>query len=139
LPSGVADGLLAGLGFALLFVALARAGDGSGLWPPMAGSVTALAVLLVMAGRRLRWPRRGDLPASFLAGATAAGVAGTAATVLYFLSTHAGLLAIVAVITSLYPGFTVLLAALVLGERIGVVQGTGLALGAVAVILVVGG
>jgi drug/metabolite transporter (DMT)-like permease len=48
------------------------------------------------------------------------------------------MLAIVAVVTSLYPGVTVVLAALVLKERIGVTQGVGLALSAVAVMFVVG-
>jgi uncharacterized membrane protein len=43
------------------------------------------------------------------------------------------------VVTSLYPGVTVVLAALVLRERIGVTQGVGLALATVAVILVVVG
>jgi drug/metabolite transporter (DMT)-like permease len=139
LASGIGDGLLAGVAFALLFVALARAGDGSGLWPPAVGSATALAILLIFGVGQVRRLRRGDLPRHVVAGAATAGLAGSIATVLYFFSTHAGLLAIVAVVTSLYPGFTVLLAALVLRERIGVMQGAGLALAALAVILVVGG
>jgi drug/metabolite transporter (DMT)-like permease len=139
LATGVGDGLLAGLGFALLFVALHRAGAGSGLWPVGAGHLTALALLLPLAANHLRRSSRRELSLRLVAGAATVGLSGTTATVLYFLSTHAGLLAIVAVVTSLYPGVTVVLAALVLRERIGVTQGVGLALATVAVILVVVG
>jgi drug/metabolite transporter (DMT)-like permease len=138
LAIGVGDGLLAGAAFALLFVALDRAGEGSGLWPVAAGHLTSLALLLPIAARRLVRSSRGDLPLRVLVGAATVGLSGTTATVLYFLSTHAGMLAIVAVVTSLYPGVTVVLAALVLKERIGVTQGVGLALSAVAVMFVVG-
>jgi len=139
LATGVVDGLLAGVAFALLFVALARAGDASGLWPPLVGSATALGILLMFGVGQLRLEGRPSLPPGVVAGAAAAGLAGSVASLLYFLSTHEGMLAIVAVVTSLYPGFTVVLAAFVLRERVGVVQGAGLALAALAVILVVGG
>jgi drug/metabolite transporter (DMT)-like permease len=137
--TGVPDGLLAGVAFAVLLIGLARAGDGSGLWPVVANQLTSLVVLVVFAGKRLRRSARGHLPFRHVAGAATVGVAGAVATVMYFLSTQAGLLAIVAVVTSLYPAFTVALAAVVLRERVGMRQGVGLALSALTVILIVGG
>lgn len=131
--AGVGDGLLAGAGFALLFIALDRAGDRSGLWPVAAGQ---LAALLVLAGfvlvRRPTWA----------GGRAAAGVAvlvgllSVTATLLYFLATHAGLLTVVAVLASLYPAITVVLAALVLRERASLVQRVGLVAATAAVAMV---
>jgi len=65
------------------------------------------------------------------------GVLGAAATTLYFLSTHAGMLAIVVVVTSLYPAITVVLAAMLLHERVRGLQSVGLVLALVAVTLIV--
>jgi uncharacterized membrane protein len=138
LAVGVQDGLLAGVAFAVLFIGLSQAGDGSGLWPVVANELMALALLVIFTGNRVRRSDRGDVPLRHVLGAATVGVSGGIATVWYFLSTHTGLLAIVAVITSLYPAVTVVLAVLVLRERVEVTQGIGLALSAVAVILVVG-
>jgi drug/metabolite transporter (DMT)-like permease len=54
----------------------------------------------------------------------------------YLLATHHGLLSVSAVVTSLYPAFTVLLAALVLREHVNRIQAWGLALCGLAVVLV---
>ena len=136
-PSGVGDGLLAGAGFGLLFIGLARAGDGAGLWPVATGQLTALVLLTVVVGVRLATTRpalpggpRALLPPLLV------GCLSVTATLLYFLATHSGLLTIVAVLASLYPGITVLLAWLLLGERITRVQRAGLALCAVAVVAI---
>jgi len=133
-PSGVGDGLLAGAGFGLLFIGLARAGDGAGLWPVAMGQLTALVLLGAVVGARLavaRDPLPGGLPA--VLPPLLVGCLSVTATLLYFLATHAGLLTIVAVLASLYPGVTVLLAWLLLGERVTRVQRAGLALCAIAV------
>jgi drug/metabolite transporter (DMT)-like permease len=54
----------------------------------------------------------------------------------YFLSAQAGLLTVAAVNVSLYPGVTLALAAVLLGERPSRRQDLGLALGALPVVLV---
>jgi len=135
---GILDGLLAGLGFGLLFVALDRAGDGSGLWPVVAGQATSTVLLAGVAARGLSGAgdRRGVTRGGIMA-AVGVGVLGAAATTCYFLSTHAGMLAIVAVVTSLYPAVTVVLAALLLHERVRRSQGAGLLLALAAVTLIV--
>lgn len=131
---GVLDGLAAGAGFGLLFVALQRAGTGHGLWPVAAGQVVAVAVLAAFAISQRKGPRMG---AGVVAGSLGAGALSAAAVVLYSASTGHGLLVLVAVLASLYPGMTVLLARFVLRERMGRGQQLGLALAGVAIVLIV--
>jgi drug/metabolite transporter (DMT)-like permease len=140
-PAGAGDGLLAGGGFALFFVALNRAGDQSGMWPVAVGQVVSLLVVVAFVlGRRsdpgrTRWqiPRRTRAAA---APALLVGGLAAAATVLYFLATSAGLLSVVAVLTSLYPAVTVVLAAVVLHERTSHVQRVGLLIAAAAATMI---
>jgi drug/metabolite transporter (DMT)-like permease len=68
--------------------------------------------------------------------AIGAGVLGGAGNILFLSATGRGQLAVVAVISSLYPAFTVLLARAVLGERMDRIQQLGLAVAALAVILI---
>ncbi len=135
--AGVVDGLLAGVGFALLFVALSFAGDSSGLWPVAASQGGALMVVSVVTLGTLRTLDRRGVGFREKAGAVSIGIIGAAASLFYFWSTHEGLLSIVAVITSLYPAVTVLLAAGLLREAITRRQTLGLAFAAAAVLLIV--
>ncbi len=134
--SGLVDGVLAGLGFGTLFAALAQIPEESGFLPLAANQLVAMAVIAVVASSlRMPWvPRE---PAAY-AGAIS-GVLGALATGLFLLATQSGFLTIAAVITSLYPAFTVVLAFIVLRESVHRAQGIGLVLCAVAVGLVAGG
>jgi drug/metabolite transporter (DMT)-like permease len=131
--ASVAYGLAAGVCFALYFIALNRAGTGSGLWPIIVGEVVSLPVLAgcAMLSGQLGLPSPGS---RWLAVAT--GAAGAAGAMLYFVASHLGLLAITAVITSLYPGGTILLARIKLGERLSAVRLVGLVLAGAAVALI---
>lgn len=131
--SGVLDGLLAGAGFALLFVALDQVPSSAGLWPLAGGQAVATVAILAAAlavGARLRLPARRVAPGASV------GVLGGAATVLFVLANQRSLLSITAVVTSLYPALTVLAAMLVLRERVGRGQAVGLAAATAAVVLI---
>ena len=136
LPAGVSYGLVAGACFALLFIGLNQAGSGSGLWPVFLGQVAALLAVTCAAAftgdLRLPEERGGWL-------AAAAGLTGGPGTILFFLATHRGLLAVAAVITSLYPAVTILLARVVLGERLTAIRLAGLTLAAASVALIAAG
>lgn len=132
-PSGLVDGILAGFGFAELFIALDRAGGAAGVWPLISSSVTGLAVIgVVVLVRRTRVRMPGRIALSLLgAGALASCALGA-----FLVATSHGALAVASVLTALYPGATVLLAVLVLREHTGRVQLVGLLLAAVAVVAV---
>jgi drug/metabolite transporter (DMT)-like permease len=135
--AGVVYGLVAGAFFALLFIGLDRAGSGSGLWPVAAAAAGELAAALV-AAVAVRSFRLCGGRARLLAVIT--GVAGAAGTILFFFATHQGLLAVTAVLTSLYPAVTILLARVMLGERLTALRLAGLGLAGVCVSLIaVGG
>lgn len=133
LRSALLDGLTAGAAFGLMFVALAQAGQHAGLWPVASEQTSSLLVVLVAAivsHAPLGLTVRNALPPALL------GVAGVVATLSYFYATRFGTLATVAILTSLYPGVTVVLARVVLRERFGTVQRVGLGLCAFAVIAI---
>ena len=61
---------------------------------------------------------------------------GRVANICYVAATRTGAFGLAVVLASLYPGFTVLLARVVLGERLRWVQRAGLALAAIGILLV---
>ncbi len=126
LPPGLLDGLAAGLAFGFFFISLERTGSGSGLWPLVMARATAVVCVgaaALLTGRSLR-PSPGTTRSIAAAGG---------------LDSRRGLLSLVAVLTSLYPASTVLLARVVLRERLWRVQAAGLVLAAVGVGLIAAG
>jgi uncharacterized membrane protein len=130
----VGYGAAAGVGFGLFFIFLKYAGQSGVLWPVAisrsAGTVVAFGIVLATR-TRVRFGRGGITGIALISGAIDA-----AANVCYVLATRAGLFGLAVVITSLYPGITVLLARVLLGERMRWLQRTGLMLAAVGVVLV---
>ena len=98
------------------------------------GAALAVAVAAAALTRNLRLPR--GRPGRL---AVIAGVAGAAGTLLYFYASHDGFLAVVAVLTSLYPASTIVLARILLGERLTRLRLTGLALAGACVALIAAG
>ena len=132
--SGMPLAIGAGLAFGAFFIFLERAGDDTGIWPLIgmrAASITLVAVIALSLRRPLR-PPRGTMGA--IGGS---GVLDVGANVFYLLATRSGLLTLVAVLTSMYPAVTVVLARLFLDERFARTQLFGLSLAAASIILIV--
>lgn len=122
----------AGAAIALQLVFLHQAPSGSGVAPLIIGRAVSSAVTLTAAG--LMYRKLGPEKPSYTISA-AAGVLDSVANLLFLLAARSGDLAVVAVITALYPAGTVLLARSVLAERIHRGQLVGLGTAAVAVSL----
>lgn len=134
--AGLVDGALAGVGFGLLFAALGQVPDTAGWWPLAACQAASVpAVVLLATALRADWVPRGRAVRL----AVLCGPIGALATGMFLLATQSGFLTIAAVLASLYPASTVLLAALVLHERVHRAQGLGLALCGVAIVFVAAG
>lgn len=130
---GLLEAVGAGVGFGVIFILLDQVGDGTGLLPliPMKLSATGLLLTVgVLSRRRIVPPRVAVGPV------LAVGVLDNLANVAYLMATRHGLLAIVAVVSSLYPVGTVLLARGVLHEHLHASQLGGLALAGLGVGLI---
>lgn len=125
--------VIAGLGFGLFFVTLSRTSAESGLFPLVGARLASIALLVVVLTGRRSWsrPYRGSI-----GHIVAAGVLDCAANAFYLSALEDGQLTWVAAITSLYPATTVLMAWVVLKERMTRVQLAGLALAGAALALV---
>jgi uncharacterized membrane protein len=134
--SGLVDGVLAGLGFGCLFASLAQIPEEAGFLPLALNQLVAVGAIIVLAtALRAPWvPRQGAALLGVVSGAL-----GGLATGAFLVATQSGFLTVTAVLTSLYPAVTVLLAATVLREHVHRHQGVGLLFCAVAVTLVAAG
>ncbi|MFS0697427.1 EamA family transporter [Streptomyces nitrosporeus] len=122
----------AGAAIALQLICLHQAPADSGVAPLIIGRAVSSAVTLAAAG--LMYRRLGPERPAYALSATA-GVLDSVANLLFLLAARSGDLAVVAVITALYPAATVLLARCVLAERVHRGQLAGLAAAAAAVSL----
>jgi drug/metabolite transporter (DMT)-like permease len=133
-PASLVPALLAGTAFGFFFVLLDRTSDEAGLTPLVTARLASvvLVVLVAAAGRQsLRVGRRG-LPLVVLS-----GVGDMTANALFLLATQQDAqLAIVGVLASLYPVSTVVLAQIVLRERLVAAQLAGLMSAFAAVVLI---
>jgi drug/metabolite transporter (DMT)-like permease len=132
-PAGLGLALLAGVGFGGCFVALDRIGAGAVFWPLVAGRLAALAVMVPLALTRRRpvLPQGAPLGLLLLAGVLDAG-----GNLFFLLATQTGRLDVAAVLSSLYPAVTALLAWLIAGEHMTRWQVIGAAAAIVAIVLI---
>ena len=136
-PASLLPALLAGSMFGIFFVLLDRTSDGSGLTPLVTARLASVALVVVIA-LITRQPLRVTRAALPLVAAS--GVGDMAANALFLLATQSdGQLAITGVLASLYPVSTVVLAQVVLRERLVGAQVAGLGAAVAAVVLITAG
>ncbi|PXY29972.1 EamA family transporter [Prauserella endophytica] len=134
--AATADGLVASVGIALQYLALAQADPASGIWPVVTGRVAAILTILPL----LRATHVRARPSAATVGwAAVTGALAALALVCYLLATRQQLVVIAVVLSSLYPVIPVLLGITVLRERLGWRQTLGLvAAGAAIALLTLG-
>jgi drug/metabolite transporter (DMT)-like permease len=135
LPAGVGIALVSGVAIGFFFLCLARTRPEAGMWPILASrgtSVTLFGLAAIAGGRSLRLP--GVLLLTLLC-----GMVDMSANALYLLAARIGPLSVMVTLSSLYPASTVLLARLVLGERLNARQIAGVGCALAAIVLIVSG
>ena len=125
--------MLAGIGFALFFIALAQTSEDGGLYPLLGARGASVLALTVVIATKSEWER--ITPANRMPVAIA-GVLDCAANSFYLTALKFGTFPTVAAVSSLYPVGTVLLARIILKERLARLQILGLGLAALALLLV---
>jgi drug/metabolite transporter (DMT)-like permease len=132
-PAGLGLALLAGLGFGAFLVLIGQVSTTAIFWPLAAARLASflfmLAILLI--SRQEVLPKKTVLPLVLLAGTL--DVAGNT---FFVLAAHTGRLDVSSILSSLYPAVTVLLAAIVLRERVTRLQAIGILVALVAIPLI---
>ncbi|HTX27006.1 MAG TPA: DMT family transporter [Streptosporangiaceae bacterium] len=132
----IAYGAVSGMAFGLFFLLIRNAGQSGAVWPVAAGRIGELVAVLATAAvlRRGLTPRGADR--RLLMAAASAGVIDVIANICYVAATRTGMFGLAVVMASLYPGVTVLLARVMLGERLRWIQRAGLVLAAIGILLI---
>jgi uncharacterized membrane protein len=134
LPTGVGMALISGVAIGFFFLSLAQTRSAAGMWPVLAARLLSSVFFggAVLAGRQPLRMARGVFTLVCVCGAV-----DMLANALYLIAARSGPLSVVVTLSSLYPASTVLLARIVLGERLNARQiaGVGCALAAIALIV----
>jgi len=136
LPAGVGTAFASGIAIGFFLLSLAQTGSGAGMWPLIVArlfSVTLFGAVAVAGARSLR------MPARVVTLAIGGGFLDMLANALYMLAARQGPLSLVVTLSSLYPASTVLLARVVLGERLNAWQISGVGCALAAIVLIVSG
>jgi drug/metabolite transporter (DMT)-like permease len=132
----VALAALAGLGFGIFFVGIDAAASHDAYWAAVAARGGGSAAVVVAA---LAVPATISLERAALPALVAIAILDTLANLLFALASSKGLLSLVAVAGSLYPVATIVLARVVLGERLVRLQQVGVAMALAGVALIAAG
>jgi drug/metabolite transporter (DMT)-like permease len=134
--AGIGTAFASGVAIGCFYLSIAQIGSDAGMWPLLLArlvSVTLFGAAAIAGRRSIRMPGR------VAALAAVGGVIDMLANALYMLAARQGPLSIVVTLSSLYPASTVLLARVVLGERLTPLQITGVGCALAAVMLIVSG
>jgi len=125
--------LIAGLGFGVFFIALSRTGADSGLYPLVSARIASIVALSIVVTAQSGWR---PIARRWWLIIVVTGLLDFAANAFYLTAIKHGSFTWVAAISSLYPVSTVLLARVVLNERLKRLQVYGLGLAGLALTLV---
>jgi drug/metabolite transporter (DMT)-like permease len=131
---GVGTALASGVAIGFFFLALAQTRAQAGMWPLVASrtlSVLLFGVAAIAGRSAIR------MPGPVVGLAILCGFLDMLANALYLVAAQVGPLSIVVTLSSLYPASTVLLARVVLGERLNLWQVSGVGCALAAVVLIV--
>lgn len=121
---GITLAFLSGIGFGGFFIFITLVEKGEVFFPILvARTVTFLIALIMLRSKRIPMPGISSNPTALLA-----GVLDTSGNVFYLLATQFTRLDIAAVLSSFYPAMTVILAGILLKERIAKTQWVGVIL-----------
>jgi drug/metabolite transporter (DMT)-like permease len=134
--TGVPIAIASGIAIGIFLVCLERTGPSAGLWPLVPARIVSVSFIAFagLVAREKLLPRRESW--SIIVGG---GALDMVANVFYLLAVRQGPLSIVATLTSLYPAGTILLARVVLRERLRLIQQAGVACAILAIVLIVSG
>ena len=134
--TGVPIAIASGVAIGIFLVCLERTGPTAGLWPLVPARIVSVSFIALagLVAREKLLPQRASWP--LIAGG---GALDMLANVFYLLAVRQGPLSIVATLTSLYPAGTILLARVVLRERLRLIQQAGVACAILAIVLIVSG
>jgi drug/metabolite transporter (DMT)-like permease len=124
---------LAGLGFGIFFVIIGGVGEAAVWWPLIAARFGSLSLLLGLTFLR---KQAQVVEQPLIALAVIIGVLEVGGNACYILARQAGRLDVAAVLASLYPATTVLLARIVLKEHLGRSQLAGIVAALAAIVLI---
>lgn len=126
--------LVIGLMFSSFLVTIGTVSERSIVWPLVASRFASIAIILVVLILRGRW--RSSIPRGQLPMLSLIGFLDVGGSTFYALASALGRLDIAAILTSLYPAVTVMLARILLSEEIGRRQWLGIAIALAAIVLI---
>jgi drug/metabolite transporter (DMT)-like permease len=131
--STIVYALIAGVGFAMIFISLSKTSEDSGIWPLVGARVVSISIIaFAVLASRTSLSGRGSVWRL----AAVAGLLDTSANFMYLLAVRRGLLSVVVVVVALYPVSTVCLAFGLDRERVSKSQAVGMALALGSLVLV---
>ena len=133
-PKGVGLAILAGMGFGGFLVFSRLGGTVAVFWPLVAARAASVTVMLslILSSRNRHLPSKNTLLYAIVA-----GVLDSTGNALFVAASQRGRLDVAAVLSSFYPVSTVILARILLKERLSRLQTAGMALALASVPLIV--